>query len=252
MSNQKKIYFASDFHLGIDALDSSIDRERKIVAWLDDISHDAAAIYLVGDLFDFWFEYRSVVPKGFFRFLAKLDQISQKGIELHLFTGNHDMWMFGYLEKEIGLIIHRRPLIKKINNKTFFIAHGDGLGPGDYTYKLLKKVFSSKICQFLFARLHPNLSFRIAQAWSQSSRNAHDPHDGFDPDSEWLIAYSYAQLKMQQIDYFIFGHRHIPINYILNDNSRYINLGDWLYHYSYAVYDGLDIQIKKYGYASED
>ena len=203
-----KIYFASDFHLGVDGLDNSKERERLVVKWLDEIAEDAEEIYLVGDLFDFWFEYKSVVPKGSFRFLAKLDELIQSGIKVFIFTGNHDMWMFGYLEEELGITIIRKPIKKQLLGKTFYIGHGDGLGPGDRKYKFLKKFFSSKICQWLFARLNPNYSYLKAKYWSSDTRKSDDAVAYSDPDKEWLIQYSLDYLKKEHIDYFVFGHRH--------------------------------------------
>ena len=241
-----KSYFASDFHLGIDAKDSSRLREAKIIRWLDAIAHDAKAIYLVGDLFDFWFEYRSVVPKGHFRFLSKLDQLVSDGIELYLFTGNHDMWMFDYLETELGIEIIRQAVVREIDGKLFYIAHGDGLGSGDFSYKLLKKLFASKICQWLFARIHPNLAFRIAQNWSKYSRNSHGDSRFLGAEKERLIQYSYEFLKSRHIDFFVFGHRHLPMLFDLGKKSKFVNLGDWLSHYSYAVFDGKNIQLKQF------
>ena len=170
MTEIKKIYLASDFHLGVPNFKSSRSREDKIVAWLNQIKIDASEIFLVGDIFDFWFEYKHVVPKGYVRFLGKLAELVDSGIQVHLFTGNHDMWMFNYLEQEIGVVIHRNPIKKTIHGKSFLIGHGDGLGPGDGTYKILKKIFSNSVCQWLFARIHPNLGFGLAQMWSGKSR----------------------------------------------------------------------------------
>ncbi len=244
--SKTKSYFASDFHLGIDAKDSSRLREAKIIRWLDQIARDAKAVYLVGDLFDFWFEYKSVVPKAHFRFLSKLDQLVSDGIALYLFTGNHDMWMFDYLETELGIEIIRQTFIHEIDGKVFYIAHGDGLGPGDASYKLLKKIFASKTCQWLFARIHPNLAFRIARSWSKYSRKRHGDSVFLGAEKERLIQHSVEILKNRHIDYFVFGHRHLPILYDLGKGSTFVNLGDWLSHYSYAVFDGKNIQLKQF------
>jgi UDP-2,3-diacylglucosamine hydrolase len=167
-----KIYFASDLHLGVPNKEKSLEREKRFVKWLDEIKSDASAIYLVGDVFDFWFEYKKAVPKGYVRLLGKLAEISDSGIDIHFFTGNHDMWVFDYLEKEINLKIYRKPQEITINGKSFFIGHGDGLGPHDKGYKFIKKIFSNKLCQWLFARVHPNLGISIAEYWSQKSRIA--------------------------------------------------------------------------------
>lgn len=246
MQYMKKTYFASDFHLGIHAKLTSRERERQIVRWLEEIKKDAEAIYLVGDVFDFWFEYRSVVPKGYVRLLGKLAELRDAGIPIYFFIGNHDMWMFRYFEEELDIPIYRKPIIRTIQGKTFFIGHGDGLGPKDYKYKMLKKIFANPICQWLFERIHPNLGVGVANYWSQRSRKVHPPVKRFHgPEKEWLVAYAERKLEQMDIDYFIFGHRHLCIDYTLkNGISRYINTGEWLYHNSYAVFDGKDVQLK--------
>ena len=242
----KKIYFASDFHLGIDARLSSQARERQIVRWLEQVQKDAHSIYLVGDVFDFWFEYKTVVPKGYVRLFGKLAEIRDKGIPIYFFTGNHDMWMFRYFEEEFDIPIYRAPIVREIMGKTFFIGHGDGLGPGDYGYKFIKRVFANPLCQWLFERLHPNFGIGLANFWSGKSRSsqANDTAQFLGEDKEWLISYVYRKVKEIKADYFIFGHRHLPIDYtIKGTNSRYINLGEWMNFNSYAVFDGQDVQI---------
>ncbi len=245
MSN---IYFASDFHLGLDLAQSSQERERMIVDWLEEIATDASEVYLVGDLFDFWFEYRSVVPRGFARFIGALARLRDRGIAVHIFTGNHDMWMFSYFEEELDIPIYREPILKTLSGKKFLIGHGDGLGPGDYGYKFIKRVFASRICQWLFARLHPNLAFRVAQFWSVKSREKAERADRFQgKESEWLITYANSVLAQEHIDFFIFGHRHLPIDCALqNSGSRYINLGDWMTHRSFARFDGEELTLDFY------
>jgi len=242
----KKIYFASDFHLGTDAKYSSREREQQIVRWLDQIKADAEAIYLVGDVFDFWFEYATVVPKGYVRILGKLAELKDAGIEIYFFIGNHDMWMFKYFEEELGIPTYREPIVRELKGKTFFIGHGDGLGPGDHGYKFLKKVFSNRLCQWLFARLHPNFAISLASFWSNRSRDANPAEETFHgPDGEWLLIYANEKLDTLAADFFVFGHRHLPINYTLkNGSSRYINLGEWMHYNSYAVFDGQKVQIK--------
>ena len=233
-------YFASDFHLGVDARLSSAERERQLVRWLDHIRPDAEAIYLVGDLFDFWFEYATVVPKGYTRLLGKLAELRDAGIPIYFFTGNHDMWMFRYFEDELGIPIYRQPIVREIAGNTCFIGHGDGLGPGDYGYKFIKKVFANPLCQWLFARLHPNFGVRLAQFFSGSSRASNPSPEVFLGESqEWLAVYARETLAQQpEIDYFIFGHRHLPIDYLLpNGRSRYLNLGEWLHQNSYVIID---------------
>jgi UDP-2,3-diacylglucosamine hydrolase len=241
MTAKKKIYFASDFHLGIDARLTSAERERQIVRWLDQIRVDAEAIYLVGDVFDFWFEYKTVIPKGYVRLFGKLAELRDANIPIYFFTGNHDMWMFRYFEEEFDIPIYRSPIIREHHGKTFYIGHGDGLGPGDHGYKFLKKVFANPVCQWLFARIHPNFGIGMANFWSGKSRSANPETPKFlGTKDEWLLVYSEAQLiKNPSIDYFIFGHRHLPIDYTLkNGSSRYINLGEWMNFNSYAVFDG--------------
>jgi UDP-2,3-diacylglucosamine hydrolase len=244
----QKIYFASDFHLGVDAKYPSVERESQIIRWLDKISADAGEIILVGDIFDFWFEFKSVIPRGHIRLIGKLATLKEKGISISLFTGNHDMWMFGFFEEELGIPVYRKPQTMERLGKTFFIGHGDGLGPGDAGYKRLKRIFRSPVSQWLFARLHPNFSFPIARFWSKKSRLTQNPAEEFlGSENEWLIQYANRKLDQESIDYFIFGHRHLPIDYLLkNGKSRYINLGDWLYFNSYASFDGEDVQLSFY------
>ncbi len=244
-----KIYFASDFHLGINGQQSSRDREQIIVRWLDQVSKDADAIYLLGDTFDYWFEYSQVVPRGFVRILGKLAELRDQGIPIYAFLGNHDMWMFGYFEKELGIPVYREPILRTIDGKTFMIGHGDGLGPGDHGYKFIKRVFRSKVSQWIFARIHPNSGIRLMKYLSGTSRSLTSIPEFLGEDKEWLILYCNQKLKEQHIDYFVFGHRHIPIDHVLkNGKSRYLNCGDWLVHHSYAVWDGTDVRLLKYDF----
>jgi UDP-2,3-diacylglucosamine hydrolase len=248
LSTKKKIYFASDFHLGVPSYEKSLERERLIVQWLDEAKKDAAEIFLMGDVFDFWFEYRQTAPKGFVRLLGKIAEITDSGIPVSFFTGNHDMWMFEYLPKEIGITIHRQPITRMYNGKKFYLGHGDGLGPGDHGYKFIKKVFANKFCQWLFARLHPNFGMGMAQYWSNKSRLSNGPEDKkfHGDENEWLAIYSREILKKEHFDYFIFGHRHLPLDIRLSENSRYINLGEWVNYNSYAVFDGNELELKYY------
>lgn len=242
----KKIYFASDFHLGAPNEESSLKREKLLVKWLEEIRSDAAEIYLVGDLFDFWFEYDTAVPRGFTRFLGKLAELSDAGIPIHIFTGNHDMWMFGYLEKELKIKLHREPIIREYTGKKFFIGHGDGLGPGDHGFKVIKKVFANKMSQWMFAKLHPDWGIKLANYWSGTSRASNNDEVFLGEEKEWLFQYAQEKLKTQPIDYFIFGHRHLPLDLKVGNSSRYINLGDWISHNTYAVFDGEKLELKKY------
>jgi len=236
MSTGKNIYFASDFHLGIPSYEKSLAREKKIIRWLESIENDAEIIYLVGDVFDFWFEYKHVVPKNYVRLLGKLAALTDKGIQVEFFTGNHDMWAFDYLTKELNIPVHRAPIIRAHQGKQLMIGHGDGLGPGDYGYKFIKKVFANKICQWLFARLHPNFGIGMANFWSRKSRAQNPEKEVFTSEqNEWLLTYSREQIILHpELDYFIFGHRHLPLNLPVNNKANYINLGDWFNWCSYA------------------
>lgn len=245
-----KIYFASDFHFGVPDHTKSREREDLVVSWLEEIRKDAAEIYLIGDVFDFWFEYSAVIPKGFIRFQGKLAELADSGIKITLFKGNHDMWMFDYFVKELGVQIVSDELILERNGKKFYLHHGDGLGPGDSKYKILKKIFRSTFCQWLFARIHPNFGVRIAKKWSKYSRLQNNQKEEFqDLSKEWLIAYCKELLLKEHYDFLIFGHRHLPLDVALGE-SRYINLGEWMNFNSYAVFDGENLELryfKKHG-----
>lgn len=216
--------------------------------WLDTIRPDAEALYLVGDLFDFWFEYKHVVPKGAVRLLGRLAEWRDAGIPVYVFTGNHDLWMFGYFEQELDIPVYHRPIVREIGGKTFFIGHGDGLGPGDTGYKWLKKVFTNRLLQWGFRWLHPDIGAHIATVSSRKSRAAQSEAVFERPEDEWLWAYANRKLEQQpDIDYFIFGHRHMPLDLPLkNGHSRYLNLGEWLHECSYAVFDGENVGLRNF------
>lgn len=241
----RKIYFLSDFHLGAPDYASSLMREKKVVAFLDSIKHDAEEIFIVGDIFDFWYEYRKVVPKGYVRLLGKLAELTDAGIGIHVFVGNHDMWMSGYFEKELNIPVYHHPLPFHWNGKRFYIGHGDGLGPADHGYKFIKKIFRNRFCQWLFGQLHPTWGIGLANYFSRKSREKTGSSDErfLGEDKEWLVVYSKEILREQHYDYFIFGHRHLPLDITLSDNSRYINLGDWIRTFTYAVFDGDNMQL---------
>ncbi len=247
LSTTKKIYFASDFHLGVPTHADSLVREKRIVSWLDEVSKDASDIYLVGDLFDFWFEYKTVVPKGFVRLLGKLAQLSDSGINLHIFHGNHDLWQFGYLEKEIGCTVYPKPITVNLLGKIFYIAHGDGLGPGQKGFKLILAIYRNYFFQRLFAFFHPNIGLRIANWFSNRSKQQTFTENAtyLGDDKEYLLLYAKECLKKQAIDYFILGHRHFPFDRII-EHTHVINLGDWMEYNTYAVYDGITLELKKY------
>jgi len=244
----KKIYFASDNHLGAPTKDASAPREKKFVAWLDDIKQDAAAIFLLGDLFDFWFEYKTVVPKGFTRTLGKLAEISDSGIPVYFFVGNHDLWMDDYFKTELNIPVFHQPEDFVLNNKTFFIGHGDGLGPADKGYKRMKKVFTNPFFKWLFRWVHPDIGMRIAQYLSVKNKliSGDDDAKFLGEENEWLAQYSQKKLEEKHRDFFIFGHRHLPLEIELNPSSKYINLGDWIGYYTYGVFDGDKMELKKY------
>lgn len=245
---EKKIYFLSDFHLGAPDAVTSLAREKKICRFLDSIKKDAAHIFIVGDLFDFWFEYRQVVPKGFVRILGKLAELTDSGIPVHFFVGNHDMWMKDYFQKELNIPVYFEPKEFIFNGKNFLIGHGDGLGPGDHAYKAMKKVFRHPVSKWLFGMLPPYIGIGMANYFSRKSRAKTGTIDEIflGEENEWLIIYSKEVLEKQHYDYFIFGHRHLPIDIKLNNNSRYINLGEWIKYDSYAVFDGENLELKYY------
>ena len=244
----KKIYFLSDFHLGAPDAASSLEREKKICRFLDIAKTDASVIFVVGDLFDFWFEYSAVVPKGYVRILGKLAELTDIGIAVHFFVGNHDMWMKNYFQTELNIPVYFEPKEFVFNNKIFLIGHGDGLGPGDKGYKMMKKVFRNPACQWLFGVLPPNMGIGLANYFSKKSRAKTGLVEEvfMGEENEWLITYSKEILKNKPVDYFIFGHRHLPIDCKLNNNSRYINLGEWIKYCSYAVFDGEKIELLYY------
>lgn len=248
LSQGKKVYFASDNHLGAPTAKESRVREQKFVAWLSHIQSDAAALFLMGDLFDFWFEYKTVVPKGFTRTLGKLAELADAGIAIHYFVGNHDLWMNGYFEEELQIPVYHKPQYFSIGNTSFFLGHGDGLGPGDKGYKRMKKVFTNSVAQWFFRWLHPDLGVRLAQYLSVNNRiiSGEDDAKFLGEDKEWLVQYANRKLETQHYDYFIFGHRHLPLEISLNEKSKYINLGDWIEYYTYAVFDGNQLTLEKW------
>jgi len=244
----KKIYFASDNHLGAPTQEQSLPREKKFVSWLDDVKQDAAAIFLMGDMFDFWFEYKTVVPKGFTRTLGKLAEISDSGIPIYYFVGNHDLWMNGYFEEELNIPVYHHPKEFTFNDKTFFIGHGDGLGPGDKGYKRMKKVFTNPLSKWLFRWLHPDLGVKLAQYMSVKNKLISGDEDAkfLGEDNEWLVQYCKKKQEEKHRDYYVFGHRHLPLNINISETSKYINLGDWIHYYTYGVFDGETMELKEY------
>ena len=248
MTAQKKIYFASDQHLGAPTSEKSKEREKKLVRWLDSVKADAEAIFLLGDLFDFWFEYKTVVPKGFVRVLGKLAEIKDSGIPIYFFVGNHDLWMNDYFEKELNIPVYHEPKEFTFSGKTFLIGHGDGLGPGDYGYKRMKKVFTNPVCKWLFRWLHPDLGVRLAQYFSVKNKLISGEEDVafLGEEKENLIQYCKQVLATKHYDYFVFGHRHLPMTLPLEKNSEYVNLGDWISYFTYGVFNGEFLEIESF------
>lgn len=248
MAKNTKIYFASDQHFGAPTPKQSFPREQKFVAWLDAIKKDADAIFLLGDLFDFWFEYKTVVPKGFIRVLGKLAEIRDSGIPIYFFVGNHDLWMHDYFQKELNIPVYYDNDVFTFNGKTFLIGHGDGKGPGDMGYKRMKKVFTHSLSKWIFRWLHPDIGVKLAQYLSVKNKLISGAEDVkfLGEDNEWLVQYAKRKLETKHYDFFVFGHRHLPMVINLSENSKYINLGDWIGYFTYGVFDGETFELKEY------
>lgn len=248
VSKTKKVYFASDQHLGAPTAELSMPREKKFVAWLDEIKTDAEALFLLGDLFDFWFEYKTVVPKGFVRVLGKLAELKDAGIPIYFFVGNHDLWMRDYFEKELNIPVYHSPQEFKIDQKLFLIGHGDGLGPGDKGYKRMKKVFTFPLFKWLFRWLHPDWGVALGHYFSVKNKLISGDEDAtfLGEEKEWLAQYCHQKLTEKHYDYFVFGHRHLPLDITLQEQSTYINLGDWISHFTYGVYDNQHMKLDTY------
>ncbi len=240
----KSLYFASDFHLGSPNGESSRKREEKVIRWLNEVSKDAEAIFLVGDIFDFWFEYKKVIPKGFVRFQAKLAELRDEGLPVYFFTGNHDAWYFDYFPNEFGIPVFKKPIVLEVNDQKIFVGHGDGLGPGDKFYKLLKKIFEGRLPQWLFRWLHPDIGVALAHRWSKNSRITSTEKDfGFQSkEKEWLWQFAKSVEEETHHDYYIFGHRHIPLELEVGQ-AIYLNLGEWVTSYTYVKYDGEQAEL---------
>ncbi len=247
---RKNIYILSDAHLGSLAIPHMRMQERRLVRFLDDIKHKAAAVYLLGDMFDFWYEWKYAVPKGYTRFLGKISELTDMGVEVHYFTGNHDIWMYGYLEQECGVILHRTELTTEIYGKVFFLAHGDGLGDPDKKFKTIRKIFHNHTCQKLFSMLHPRWSMWFGLTWAKQSRLKRE--NGKEPpymgeDKEHLVLFTKEYLKSHDnIDYFIYGHRHIELDLMLSRKVRMMIIGDWISQFTYVVFDGEHLFLEEY------
>lgn len=247
-SQGKKIYFASDQHFGAPTSKASLPREKKFVAWLDLVKKDAAAIFLLGDLFDFWFEYKTVVPKGFVRVLGKLAELKDSGIPIYFFVGNHDLWMRDYFENELNIPVYHSPKEFLLNDNLFLIGHGDGLGPEDKGYKRMKKIFTFPLFKWLFRWLHPDIGVKLGQYMSVKNKLISGDEDAkfLGEDKEWLVQYCKKKLTEKHYDYFVFGHRHLPLNIELQENSRYINLGDWIQYFTYGCLENETLELKEF------
>ena len=245
MTQKKKIYFASDQHFGAPTVEKSKLREQKFIQWLDIVKKDAEVIFLLGDLFDFWFEYKTVVPKGFVRVLGKLAEIRDSGIPIHFFVGNHDLWMEDYFEKELNIPVYHEPKEFTFGDKTFLIGHGDGLGPGDFGYKRMKKVFTNPLCKWLFRWLHPDIGVGLATYLSVKNKLISGDEDVvfLGEENEWLVQYCKEVLKSKHYNYFVFGHRHLPMTLEVGEKSEYVNLGDWISYFTYGVFDGETMKV---------
>jgi len=247
MKERSKIYFISDLHLGMDSFDRSREREKMAVSWLNIVRKDAREIWFLGDVFDYWFEYRRVVPRGFTRFLGTLGDISDEGIDIHYFTGNHDIWVFDYLPDEIGMTLHHNPTIKEFNGKKFYLGHGDGYSPGDYGYLFIKKIFRNRFIQWCYARIHPNSATAFARWSSRKSRDSHNVRPYLGIENEDIIRYARKHAKSDpSVSYYIFGHRHLAFDVEIGKQTRVICLGDWIDNFTYACFDGEKLELKKF------
>jgi UDP-2,3-diacylglucosamine hydrolase len=247
----KNVYFLSDAHLGSRAIEHGRTQERRLVRFLDSVKEKAAAIYLLGDMFDFWYEYKYAVPKGFTRFLGKISELTDMGVEVHFFTGNHDIWAYDYLEKECGVILHKQPMTTEIYGKVFFLAHGDGLGDGnDKKFRLIRGIFHNRICQILFSSLHPRWGIDFGLTWAASSQRTHRNGNELEyqgEDKEPLVLFTKRYMKTHpDINFFLYGHRHIELDLMLSRESRMMIIGDWITHNTYVVYDGEHILLEEY------
>lgn len=248
-NREKKTYFVSDVHLGAPALKDNRERELLFASWLREMGKDAEAVYLMGDIFDYWFEYRTVVPRGFTRVLGAIASLTDQGIPVHFFTGNHDIWAFDYLPAETGMVVHREPVMCTIGGKRFFLAHGDGLDANDKGYILLKRIFTSKTLQWLYARVHPDLTIGMAHHWSKNSRLSKKTEGSkWMGEKEGIYKFAQSVSEKEEVDFFVFGHRHRIADMAIGEKSRLILLGDWISTFSYGVFDGSRFELRIYNH----
>ena len=243
----KKVYFLSDIHLGAKTIDNPLEHEQRVVRFLDSIKDDASDVYLMGDIIDYWFEYKTVVPRGFTRFLGKISELTDRGVKVHWFTGNHDIWIFDYIPSETGAIVYTEAVVKEIMGKKFYLAHGDGLGDDSLGYKIMHRFFRNKFCQKIFSGIHPRWTVSLAHYWSKKSRLGSDCEERFlGEEKEHLVKYTKGISDQIKADYYIYGHRHIILDMMMADRSRILILGDWINHFSYAIFDGENIWIDQF------
>lgn len=243
----KKLFFASDCHLGEPNYTTSREREKKVVAWLDKFQDQAAGFFLLGDIFDFWFEYNHVIPKGYVRFLGKLAEITDRGIPVFFFTGNHDMWLFDYFSQELDVAVYKEPQSFQVNGKMLQVGHGDGLGPGQTSYKVLKSIFANPFCQWLFKWLHPNVGFAMAKVWSRLSRNHNGVAQPFISSQDEKILQYCKEIEVQSHhDFYVYGHRHLTLKLPVNQHSTYYNIGEWIQGFTFGVYDGTEFKLEAF------
>ena len=239
---RQKTYFFSDAHLGLGSREDDRQREMRLVRFLSSVQRDAAQIFIVGDLFDYWFEYRSVVPKNYFRLFTKLSELTEQNIRLVFIAGNHDFWVKDYFSNELGMDVHRNPLDVTISGKRFLLHHGDGLLKDDLGYKILKKILRNRINIFLFSLLHPDLSGWIAR-WSSHTSRQYTSKRTYE--GSGMLEFATRMIKTEGFDFVVMGHNHVS-SYHSIDGGAYVNLGDWIDENTYAVFDGKNIKLKKW------
>lgn len=238
-------YFLSDFHLGARYFEEPRETERRVVDFLDSIKGDAKEVYLLGDILDYWFEYRYVVPRGFMRFFGKIAELTDLGVKVYWFIGNHDIWIFDYLPNELGVEVIDGEVTKEIDGKVFFLAHGDGVGKQPRSFRMLRSLFRNRFCQKLYSAIHPRWTIPFALSWSNSSRKGDDEYPEYKgEENEFLEIFANDYLKSHKVDYFVFGHRHIMLDKKLQGGATLVVLGDWLHYCSYAVWDGNNLALK--------
>ena len=233
---RSKHYFVADVHLGL-KLHDTFEREKRFANWLDTIASDVAALWLLGDVFDFWWEYKYVVPKGYVRILGRLAQLVDSGVAVHFFKGNHDRWTFGYLTQEIGLVVHDAPLIMTIGGARFCLGHGD-----EWTGGLLEKMFNSRFLQRCYSSIHPRWGMSFGHNWSARNRMKHNGTTPLDEQQNPIC--HFANTFPHPVDYFVFGHLHTPVDLTLSNRARLLVLGEWTDGGHYAVFDEKDKKME--------